>query len=368
MRFIVSRQDLLEASTALQNLVATKPVLPILSHILVEAEKDGLRLTATDLTMGLSFRIPAKVLEEGGATLPARRFFPLIRELSAASIQISAHGQLVEITAGSSLFKLHSLRKEDFPALPNLNQALAFKIPQKELRDAFWSTSFAVSREESRYAMMGLFLGIKDRQATVVGTDGKRLAKTVFPPPVPSDFISNLTIPIKAVEEIQRLLDDKEEATLHIMADKVAVETHRFLFVTKLLSSEFPQFDRVIPKNCPIKVNLHREELMALLRQISLFTVDNQAVRFVLKQGELLLEAASNEIGEGRVAMPADYSGEELQIAFNPAYFIDILRHSHDETVTLELTDSYNPGLVTDSTKALFIIMPMRIQTEEAVK
>ena len=365
MRFIVSRSDLQEAAAALQNLVAAKPVLPILSHILVEAKKDELCLTATDLTMGLSFRIPARVMEDGGATLPARRFFQLIRELSNPSLQMSLEGQTVEIVAGSSHFKLHSLRKEDFPGLPNLNQAVAIKIAQKELRDAFWSTSFAVSREETRYALMGLFLGIKDKQATVVGTDGKRLAKTSFPPAISPDFIGNLTIPIKAVEEIQKLLDDKEEATLYLMADRIAIETGRFLFVTKLLSSEFPNVDRVIPQNCPVKVNLHREELMSLLRQISLFTGEqNGAVRFLFKNGELLLEAASSDIGEGRVAMPADYSGSDLQIAFNPTYFLDILRHSHDETISLELTDSYNPGLITDSTESLFVIMPMRLQTE----
>lgn len=364
MRFTISRQELLEVAGALQNLVPVKPVLPILSHILVEAKGGELLFTATDLTVGMCFRAEAKIGQEGSATFPARRFFQLIKELPHASLQIKADGQIIEIAAGSSIFKLHGLRKEDYPSLPNFTNATKIKIAQKDLKEAFWATSFAVSREESRYALMGLFMGLNDGKATFVGTDGKRLAKTKIN--IASSFSANLTIPIKAVEEMQKLLGDKEEISLFIMSDKIALETEKALFITKLLSSEFPNFDRVIPQNSPISVHLHREELASLLRQVSLFTGDqNQAVRFLFRKGELLLEAGSSEIGEGRVAMPVDYTGEDLQIAFNPSYFIDILRHSHDETIKLELTDSFNPGLITDSSsEALFIIMPMRLQTE----
>lgn len=363
MRFTISRQELLEVASHLQNLVPVKPVLPILSHILIEAKGQELLFTATDLTVGMSCRAEAKITEEGSATFPARRFFQLIKELPHASLQIKAHNQMIEITAGSSVFKLHGLRKEDYPALPNFTNATKIKLGQKELKEAFWATSFAVSREESRYALMGLFMGLQDGKATFVGTDGKRLAKTRID--VPSSHTANLTIPIKAVEEMQKLLGDKESIALFLMSDKIALETEKALFVTKLLSSEFPNFDRVIPQNSPVSVNLHREELSSLLRQVSLFTGDqNQAVRFLFRRGELLLEAGSSEIGEGRVAMPVDYTGEDLQIAFNPTYFIDILRHSHDETIKLQLTDSFNPGLITDSSEALFIIMPMRLQSD----
>lgn len=363
MRFIISRQELLEVASALQNLVPLKPVLPILSHILVEAKGQELLFTATDLTLGMCCRAEAKIVQEGSATLPARRFFQLIKELSNVSLQISSHEQMIEIVAGSSTFKLHGLRRDDYPSLPNFTNATKIRIPQKELKEAFWATSFAVSREESRYALMGLFMGLQDNQATFVGTDGKRLAKTVIE--VPTDYSGHFTIPIKAVEEMQKLLGDKETISLYLMNDKIAMETQKHLFITKLLSSEYPNFDRVIPQNSPISVHIHREELASLLRQVSLFTGDqNQAVRFLFRKGELLLEAGSSEIGEGRVAMPVDYSGDELQIAFNPTYFLDILRHSHDETLKLQLTDSFNPGMITDSSEALFIIMPMRLQNE----
>lgn len=363
MRFIISRQELLEVASALQNLVPPKPVLPILSHILVEAKGQELLFTATDLTIGMCCRAEAKVIQEGSCTLPARRFFQLIKELSNVSLQVSCDDQVIEIAAGSSVFKLHGLCREDYPSLPNFTNSTKIKIPQKDLKEAFWATSFAVSREESRYALMGLFMGLSDGRATFVGTDGKRLAKTAVT--IPSDYTGQFTIPIKAVEEMQKLLSDKETISFYLMPDKIALETEKHLFITKLLSSEFPNFDRVIPQNSPISVNIHREELSSLLRQVSLFTGDqNQAVRFLFRNGELQLEAGSSEIGEGRVSMPVDFAGEEMQIAFNPTYFLDILRHSHDETVKLQLTDSFNPGLITDSSEALFIIMPMRLQNE----
>ncbi len=363
MRFTISRQELLEVAGNLQNLVPLKPVLPILSHILVEAKGSELLFTATDLTLGMSCRAEARIEQEGGATFPARRFFQLIKELPHASVEIVAKGQTIEIIAGSSVFKLHGLRHEDYPHLPNFTNSTKIKIASTVLKEALWATSFAVSREESRYTLMGLFMGLHDGKATFVGTDGKRLAKTKIP--LASSFSTNMIIPIKAVEEMQKLLSDTAEIALFLMPDKIALETEKTLFITKLLSGESPNYDRLIPQNSPITVNLQREELISLLRQVSLFTGEqNHAVRFLFRKGELLLEATSSEVGEGRVAMPVDFAGEDLQIAFNPSYFIDILRHSHDETIKLQLTDSFNPGLITDSSEALFILMPLRIQAD----
>ena len=363
MRFTISRQELLEVASNLQNLVPLKPVLPILSHILVETRGTELLFTATDLMIGMSYRAEARVEKEGRATLPARRFFQLIKELPHASLEVIAKGQTIEVIAGSSIFKLHGLRHEDYPQLPNFTKSTKLKISSSILKEALWTTSFAVSREDNRYTLMGLFMSLHDGKATFIGTDGKRLAKAQIS--LPSSFSTNVIIPIKAVEEMQKLLSTTVDFFLFLMPDKIALETEKTLFITKLLSGESPNYDRLIPQNSPFSVNIQREELISLLKQVSLFTGDqNHAVRFLFRKGELLLEAANSEVGEGHVTMPVDFTGEELQIAFNPSYFIDILRHSHDETIKLQLTDPFNPGLITDSSEALFILMPLRIQTD----
>ena len=159
------------------------------------------------------------------------------------------------------------------------------------------------------------------------------------------------------------MLDNEASIKISLLPDKVGIESDSTVLITKLLSGEYPDVERVIPKESSYKLTLHREELMTLLKQVSLFTQDkNHSVNFILNPGELTLNANSSEIGEGKVSMPVDYSGEEaFEMAFNPFFFHDILRHCDDETVSFEITTPHNPGLITDSTTANFVIMPMRL-------
>jgi DNA polymerase-3 subunit beta len=363
MKFVISKQDLAQLAAKIQSIVPQKPAIPILSHLLVETVNNELILTATDLTVGMRCFTEAKIMEEGSATIPAKHFFQLIRELPNVGIEIATlSGGIAEIKAGPSTFKLHGLRKEDFPSLPNLQEAFSIKMSQKALKEALFQTAFAASREDTRYSLTGVFMQIADSTATFVGTDGKRLAKTSTEIEVDKNFKGSYIIPFKAVEELQKIIDDEAQITLHLMNDKIAVQTQQSTVITKLLSGDYPDFQRVIPKQTNVEITLHREELISLLRQVVLFTSDtHSSVRFSFNDSELVLTANSHDIGEGKVCMPINYSHAPIQIAFNPHFFLDILRHSKDETVTLGLIDSYNPGVIKDSTNALFVIMPMRL-------
>jgi DNA polymerase-3 subunit beta len=156
---------------------------------------------------------------------------------------------------------------------------------------------------------------------------------------------------------------------IQLAQDKVSLETGSITLVAKLLSGQFPDVERVIPAKLLHQFSIHREELMSLLRQVSLFTSEtSNSVRFSFETGQLHLSALSHEIGEGRVSMPVDYAGQRIEIAFNPFFFLDILRHSKDETVRFGLNDAHNPGIVTDATSALFVIMPMRLSETAAPK
>lgn len=350
--------------------------IPILSNILIEAVNDELILTATDLTVGIRCFTDAKILEEGATTLPAKRLAQLIRELTVANLEVTTHdNEITEIVAGSSRFKLNGMNKSEFPALPTLAEATQFKILQKELKEILFSTAFAVSREDTRYVLTGVFLHIANREATFVGTDGKRLARAHLGVELDPAFVASYIIPLKAVEEIQKNLSDEGEATVYLMADKIGVEASQALIITKLLSGDYPDVNRVIPEKSEIIVALHREELMTLLRQVSLFAGDtqNHSVRFTFADGELHLSANAMEIGEGRVSMPANYRGPKLEIAFNPHFFLDILRHSKGDTVSVGVTDPYNPGVIIDkeivsaavaAASPLFVLMPMRLSDE----
>jgi DNA polymerase-3 subunit beta len=364
MKAVVSKADLVALIGKLQSVVASKPAIPILANILVEAVDDQLILSGTDLTVSLRCAMDATVVEEGAIALPARRFFQLIRELTAAQIKISAKtAELAEITTGTSVFKIHGMPKGEFPPFPELGNAPSLQIQSASLKEMFSKTAFAAAREDSRYMLNGVQMSISEQKASFIGTDGKRLAKNSSPVSAVMQLSGSYVIPLKAVDEVCRLLEGNEgHATVRLAHDKVGIESGQWTLYTKLLSGQYPEVERVIPTRCAHQFPIHREELMTLLRQLSLFTSDtSNSVRFTFETGQLHLSADSKEIGEGKVSMPVDFSGPRFEIAFNPFFFLDILRHSKDETVRLGLNDPHNPGLITDSTQALFVLMPMRL-------
>jgi DNA polymerase-3 subunit beta len=366
MKVIISKIALSALISKIQGVVPTKPSLPVLGNVLIEASADQLLISGTDLTVSMRAYAEAKVLEEGAITLPARRFFQLIRELTAPQMEIHCSTpEVAHINAGSSHFKIQGMHKSEFPQLPDLSEGITTTIPPALLKEMLTRSSFAAARDDERQVLNGIFLETRNHQVMFLATDGKRLAKLWTPVDLPSDYSSSFIIPLKAVEEMIKILDEKEPlARLVFMKDKISLEVGSITLISKLLSGQYPDVSRVIPEKSKEPITLHREELTSLLRQVSLFTTEDSAsVRFSFVPGELHLSAMSGEIGEGKVSMPVNYGGSKLEIAFKPHYFIDVLRHSKDETIEFDITDPYNPALITDSSSALFVIMPMRLET-----
>ncbi|CDR34981.1 DNA polymerase III subunit beta [Criblamydia sequanensis] len=377
MKFIIATQELSYLLSKILNVVSPKATIPILANILIEAQGNEICLSATDLTVGVRCKTEAKVLKEGATTLPAKRFSQLIKELKSVNVEISTNeNDVTEILSDSSRFKLFGMNKSEFPQLPDLGNAKKISIQEKDLKEMLYRTSFAVSREDNRYVLTGVCLNVENGRATFVGTDGKRLSRTFLSLPADLSFKGSYIIPLKAVEEIQKCLKDEGEASLYLMEDKIAVHSEDTMIVSKLLSGEYPDVDRVIPENPETVVTLDREELMTLLRQVSLFTADtSHSVRFSFTKGELKLTANTMDIGEGLVKMPVNYHGAKLEIAFNPNYFMDILRHNKSHLVTMGITDSFNPGVIKElmeaqekpekkEESAVFVLMPMRLGEE----
>lgn len=376
MKFVIARQELNNLVSKAINVVSTKPTIPILSNFLIEATDDTLTITATDLTVGVRCFTQAKVVKAGATTVPAKRFAQLIRELTSHNIEISETGGIIEIVADSSQFKLHGMSHTEFPSLPDLGGSTRFSLKQTDLRDMLARTAFAVSRDDNRYILTGVCMKIGDGQVTLLGTDGRRLARVYTSAEVDQSISGEYVLPIKAVDEVLKSFEDQEEECthIHLMEDKVAFEGNKVTFISKLITGDYPELDSVIPQGSDSIVSLHREELMTLLRQVALFTADaNHSVRFTLSDGELKLSANAMDVGEGKVSMPVNYQGSRLDIAFNPGFFLDILRHSKEETVSLGLTDSYNPGIITDKELSttmtsvpspIYVLMPMRLNED----
>lgn len=370
MKFVIPTQDFNSLVAKCCTIVPLKSTVPILGNILIQAANGIVTVTSTDLTVSIRCFTEAKVLEEGSTTVPAKKMQNLIRELTSANIEFNSNSKhITEIIAESSKFKIFGMDGSEFPSLPDMTGAMTFKVKQSELKDVLYRTAFAVSREDNRYVLTGINMNIANSEASFVGTDGKRLSRARLPLNIDPAFLADFTIPLKAVEEIVSSINNDSDATITLMSDKIGIETGSTMIIAKLLLGDYPDINRVIPEQVGTIVTLHREELMTLLKQISLFTETSHSVRFAFTNGELFLSANTADVGEGRVSMPVNYQGENLDIAFNPLFFLDILRHTKQETVLMGVMDPYTPGIIVDSGEftltskphSLFVLMPMRL-------
>ena len=375
MSFVIPTQEFSYLINQVQNVIPPKATVPFLSNFLLEVSEGLLKLTATDLMVSICCETDVKMLREGALALPAKRLSQLVRELTAPTLQVNLlDNYMTEIQAGTSKFKIYGMAGNEFPKLPDISEATSFTISQAALKSLFYRVGFAIARDPNRYVLTGVLLRISNGQMSLLGTDGKRLARMYAPIDLNPSFTGSYIIPLKAVDEFLSHLSEEGQVTMYLMPDKIAIKTEGLKIVTKLLAGEYPDVSRVIPESSEYVVTLHREELMTLLRQVALFTADNNhSVKFSFKEGELSLSANTSEVGEGKVNMPVNYRGEKLDIAFNPGYFLDILRHSKEETMVLGLNDAFNPGVLTEKEGALkeslaasplFVIMPMRLSEE----
>jgi len=364
MKFTIQRDVLVSLISKIQGVVPSKAVIPIIANILSEVLEGQLIVTATDLTVSIRAFAEIQVERAGSIALPAKRFFQLIRELTTPEVTIETIDSGVAIiTSGTSHFRLHGMEKDEFPTFPDLLEGSSFSIETSLFKEMLSNTAFAAARDDSRQVLNGVYMELENGKAVMVGTDGKRLAKVEKAVEFEGKEKISSIIPLKAVEEMIKLLDGDQKVSITLMANKIALESADLCLVSKLILGQFPDYERVIPnRESSQEICIHREELMTLLKQVSLFTSDtSNSVRLTFDKGELKLQATNSNIGEGKVNMPVDFNKDRLDIAFNPHYFIDILRHCKDETINFGVTDSFNPGSITDTSDSYFVLMPMRL-------
>lgn len=365
MRVILSRSDLLSLVQKAQSIIPAKPQTPILSNVLLKASGNQLTLSASDLTLSIQVRTHANVIEEGSVVLSPKKLAPLIRELNSPDVEISVNSSFTaSILSGSSQFKIPGMSAEEYPIIADLSGGMHVPFPTTILKEMLSKTSFSAGKDETRPIFSSVLIQRTETMTTFTGTDGKRLAKTHTDTPLASEWQGSFVLPIKTVEEMIRILDTKEETIdLYFLGEKISLQVGSISLTSQLLSGQYPDVSKIIPEKQENSIKVHREELMTLLRQVALFTTTERAsVRFNFNQGALTLSIANGETGEGQVSMPVNYDKDPLDIAFNPHYLLEILRHSQDEVIDLDVKDGYNPGLITDTSRALFVLMPMRLE------
>lgn len=362
MKIKTKKEVLLNGIQTVQNVITTKIALPILSHILIESQENALRLTATDLDIGISCVIPVEIQEPGAITIPAKRFGDIIKELPSDDVAISTKkNNLVFIDAEPCQFKIMGLGREEFPKLPEFKDKTAIPLEQSSLKQMLILTSFAVSFDESRYILNGILFKISKNNLTLVATDGKRLAIIERKLKQDIDRDIQMIIPIKTIQELNRNLKDEGELSLILGSNQVLFDLNGVIIISRLIEGEFPDYQQVIPPASVNKLVISREGfLLAIRRAALLATPDYQAVKLEAFKNKLVISKSTPDIGESREELSMEYAGKEMAIGFNPGYLIDVLKNLSLDKIELELTDSEKPGVIrTDG--YIYIILPMRL-------
>ncbi len=371
MKTIIERSDLLKALNHVQSVVERRNTIPILSNVLLEAENGVLGLTATDLEIEMRERVEAEVVQPGAITAPAHMLYDIVRKLpDGAQVELAMDetGGRLNLTAGRSSFALQALPREDFPAMSKDEMPVAFALPGADLRRLIDKTRFAISVEETRYYLNGIYLHVPEDEKSVlraVATDGHRLARVDMGCPVGADAMPAIIIPRKTVAEVQKLLDEEDgEVSLQVSDTKINFAFSNIVLTSKLIDGKFPDYTRVIPTDNDKFLSLDAKSFAQSVDRVSAISSEkSRAVKLVLEADKLALSVSNPDSGSASDELSVAYDAEAMEIGFNARYLMDITGQLDGETATFELADSGSPTLVRDGEdkQALYVLMPMRV-------
>src|SRR6266480_2207328 len=368
MNLTITKEQIINGLQAVQNVVSTRTTLPILSNVLMRAEGEKLEFTATDLDVTVVCGVEAKIKKPGASTVPVKRLFGIVRELTNSEIDLEVDEKNVcSIRSGPSFYRINGLSAEEFPPLPKFQEEKKVVLQQETVKGMMKKTSFAISTDESRYVLNGIFISLKDHKMTMVATDGRRLALVDEEVDVSEASQGEFIVPAKAVNELNRLLQEKGEVEIRYAENQAAFEMKdekgvSILLITKLIEGNYPNYRQVIPAETKERIALGREEFMHALRRAEIMTSEKQnSVKLTFSKNSLSINANSPDVGEAQENMAINYKGKEMAIAFNPGYVIEPLNALTNDEVFLELIDELSPGVLKINGPFLYVVMPMRL-------
>ena len=370
MKINITRDSLFKGIQTIQNAVSNKSTLPILSHILVEVKKQEIKLTATDLEMGVSVKVDGEVIEEGAITIPARKFGEIIKELSTQNpITISLKkGQSITIESGKSYFRLMGLLKEDFPQLPDFGAVNKGKdintveIPQKLLKNMIQLTSFAMSHDEARYVLNGILFSFRDKSLKLVATDGRRLAFIEKEFLGIGNFKKDMIVPMKTIQELNRDLGEEGDVSFYFKEDQLQINIGQITITSRLIEGEYPNYEQVIPKKTKEELKVNTQDFLQATRRASILTSqDSQSIKINFIKDRLIITKNTPDLGEVREELEVDYKGGELAMGFNPSFLIDVLKNVEEDMVKFELIDPEKPAVIRSGDNYTYIVLPMQV-------
>ncbi len=372
MKITVERTALLKALGHIHRVVERRTTIPILSNVLVRATGGTLSLKATDLDLEITEDVPADVAQPGGTTLPAHVLHDIVRKLpdgSQVTLDMSGDMSQLLLRSGRSRFQLQCLPESDFPDLTAGDLPHRFTLPAGDLRQLIEKTQFAISTEETRYYLNGVYLhtmAVDGRTVLrVVSTDGHRLARVEIPAPEGSDGMPGVIVPRKAVSEIQKLIEDPGAVvTVALSPTKIRFTFGDVILTSKLIDGTFPDYGRVIPAGNDKRLVVEKSAFAAAVDRVSTISAERgRAVKLAIADGKLTLSVNNPDSGSASEELDVDYDSAPLDIGFNARYLLDITAQLDSDTALLKFADPGSPTVVQDSddAPALYVLMPMRV-------
>tara|TARA_B100000427_G_scaffold190056_1_gene157931 strand:+ start:4234 stop:5349 length:1116 start_codon:yes stop_codon:yes gene_type:complete len=371
MKVIVEKTSIFKSLSHVQNIAEKKNTLPILSNILLEARENSLILSATDMDISITDKVDCNVVEIGSTTVPAHTLYDIIRKLpDSGEIElISNDGKIMTLRAGKSKFSLGCLPKEDFPIIEVENLENELSIDSQKFLKLIDKTRFAISSEETRYFLNGIYFHIKNENQknilTLVATDGHRLAKFDYNTKDNSKEIPGIIIPKKTINEVFKLLSDYEGSIkINLDSNKIVFFIGESILISKLIDGNFPDYRRVIPKENKNKLIINRESFSLAVDRVS--TIVNEKspiIKFKLLNNVMNMSSVNNENGTATEDITTKYSGDEIEIGFNSKYVLEMINNLEDDEITLNFKDSSSPvtAMEESNNDLIYVLMPMRV-------
>ncbi|MHC8507936.1 MAG: DNA polymerase III subunit beta [Rhodospirillales bacterium] len=371
MKLTIERTALLKALGRVHSVVERRNTIPILSNVKIEADAGRIALTATDMEIDIVARADAEVETSGATTAPAHTLFDIVRKMAdGAQISMTLDGDgPLAIKSGRSRFSMKVLPTGDFPVMGEGDLPSSFALSAGELRGLIERTQFAISTEETRYYLNGVYLHAAERDKTKVlrsvATDGHRLASAECPLPKGAAGMPGVIVPRKAVAELFKMAEETtDDVKIELSETKIRFTLADTVMTSKLIDGTFPDYERVIPKNNEKIAKLERDAFSLAVDRVNAISSDKtSAVKLALSSKQIAVSANSPDLGSADEELEADYNGDGLEIGFNARYLLDIARQVEGDSLVIALSDSTSPTIFRDDddASALYVLMPMRV-------
>lgn len=365
MKVKVTKEYLLKAVQAAQNVVSAKTALPILTNILIEAENNKIKITATDLEIGMQYEAPAEVLLAGAITVPAKKFCEVVKELPNAPVLLTTlKNNTMSVNSESTYFKLLGLPKDDFPKVPQLPEENVLEVKQRTLKNMLAMTMFATSRDEIRYILNGILFSIKSQVFRLVATDGRRLALIENKTETHAKLERQAIVPNKAVQELSRMLQDDGTVKIIFAENQLMFKANDVILITRLIEGEFPNYEQVVPKESTNKIKVNTQRFLLGAKRAALLTSqDSQSIRIDLLKDKMVISKNTPEAGEAKDQLDILYAGKETSVGFNPHYLIDALKNISQQEIEMEIEGPDKAGVIRTQAeeKYIYLVLPMQL-------